>query len=237
MTRKSKLVFWLITVLDTGAAFAQVLTPDFQAAAGSQANKSPVAYVYVNVGAGSQPEIIGFAADSSGGLTGISGSPFPGFADVGYWAGKKGYLFGLDGTTDGTYINSYFVSSLGVPSTVAKIKAGGDYAGEYGLFLDRTAEDLYYFEQDFGSNNYYQSFRINRSTGKLTNLGTYNVGYNSGPGGAMSFAGDNLFAYQAFNPCTGASQWGILGARRNSKGKLTGASRAGGDPPIPKDGD
>ena len=46
MTRK--MVFWLITVLCTGAAFAQVLIPDFQAASGPQANKSPVAYVYVN---------------------------------------------------------------------------------------------------------------------------------------------------------------------------------------------
>jgi hypothetical protein len=237
MMRKSKMVFWLITVFCTGAAFSQVPIPEIRTGTRAQANTSPVAYVYVNLTAGNQPQIWGFAADSKGGLSGISGSPFSGIAGVGYWAGKSGYLFGLDGTTDGTYINSYFVSSLGVPSAVAKIKAGGDYAGEYGLFLDRTAEDLYYFEEDFGSNNYYQSFRIARSTGKLTNLGTYNVGYNSGPGGAMSFAGNNLFAYQAFNPCNGDCQWGILGARRNSKGKLTKASRAGGDPPIPKDGD
>ncbi|HWY59257.1 MAG TPA: hypothetical protein VNZ03_32640 [Terriglobales bacterium] len=237
MTRKSKMVFWLITVLCTGAAFSQVPIPGNRTGTRAQANKSPVAYVYVNVTAGNQPQIWGFAADSSGGLTGIPGSPFPGFADVGYWAGKNGYLFGTEGTTDATYIYSYSVSSIGVPSKVAKIKAAGEYAGISGLFLDRTAEDLYDYEEDFGSNNYYQSFRIDRSTGRLTHLGAYNVGYDSGPGGKMTFAGDNLYAYTAFNFCYGDCQWGILGARRNSKGKLTGASRAGGDPPIPKDGD
>jgi hypothetical protein len=237
MTRKSKMVFWLITVLCTGAAFAQVPIPEIRAATGLQANKSPVAYVYVNAMEGNNAEIYGFAADSKGGLSGIPGSPFSGIADIGYWAGKNGYLFGTEGTTDATYIYSYSVSSIGVPSKVAKIKAAGKYVGVSGLFLDRTAEDLYDYEQDFGSNNYYQSFRIDRSTGRLTHLGAYNVGYDSVPGGKMTFAGDNLYAYTAFNFCYGDCQWGILGARRNSKGKLTGASRAGGDPPIPKDGD
>ena len=237
MTRKSKMVCWLITVLCTGAAFSQVPIPGNRTGTRTQANKSPVAYVYVNLTAGNQPQIWGFAADSSGGLTGISGSPFPGFADVGYWAGKNGYLFGTESTTDATYIYSYSVSSIGVPTKVAKIKAAGQYFGIFGLFLDRTAEDLYDFQVNFGSNNYYQSLRIDRSTGRLTNLGAYNVGYDSEPGGKMTFAGDNIYAYTAFNFCYGDCQWGILGARRNSKGKLTGASRAGGGPPIPKDGD
>ena len=51
MTRKSK-IFWLLTVLCTGAAFAQVPISGIQAATGPQANKSPVAYVYVNVAEG-----------------------------------------------------------------------------------------------------------------------------------------------------------------------------------------
>ena len=126
MTRKSKMVFWLITVLCTGAAFSQVPIPGIRTSTGRQAKKSPVAYVYVNVTAGNQPQIWGFAADSSGGLTGISGSPFPGFADVGYWAGKNGYLFGTDGTTDATYIYSYSVSSIGVPRKVAKAVSATD---------------------------------------------------------------------------------------------------------------
>jgi hypothetical protein len=237
MTRKSKMVFWLITVLCTGAAFAQVPIPGNRTGTRAQAKKSPVAYVYVNLTAFNQPQIWGFAADSSGGLTGISGSPFTGFADVGYWAGKSGYLFGTEGTTDATYIYSYSVSSIGVPSKVAKIKVAGQNVGVCCLFLDRTAEDLYDYEYEFGSNHYYQSFRIDRSTGRLSRLGSYNVGFDSVPGGKMTFAGDNLYAYTAFNFCYGDCQWGILGARRNSKGKLTGASRAGGGPPIPKDGD
>ena len=236
MTRKSK-IFWLLTVLCTGAAFAQVPISGIQAATGPQANKSPVAYVYVNVAEGNKAEIYGFAANSKGGLTGIPGSPFTGFANVGYWAGKNGYLFGTNSTSNATYIDSYSVSSTGVPMKVAQIKAAGEYAGLFGLFLDRTAEDLYDYEEDFGSNSYYQSFSIDRSTGKLTHLGAYNVGYDSQPGGAMSFAGNNLFAYQAYNFCYFSCSWGVLGARRNSKGKLTAAKQAGGNPPTPKDGD
>jgi hypothetical protein len=237
MTRNGKMVFWLITVLCTGAAFAQVPVPGIRAATGLQANKSPVAYVYVNVTAGNQPQIWGFAADSSGGLTGISGSPFPGFANIGYWAGKNGYLFGTESTTDATYIYSYSVSSIGVPTKVAKIKAAGQYFGIFGLFLDRTAEDLYDFQVNFGSNNYYQSLRIDQSTGRLTYLGGLNVGFDSGPGGKMTFAGDNLYAYTPYNFCYYSCSWGILGARRNSKGKLIAANGAGGGPPTPKDGD
>lgn len=236
MTRK--MVLWLITVLCTGAALAQMPISGIQAATGRQAKKSPVAYVYVNVTAGNQPQIWGFAADSSGGLTGIPGSPFTGFANIGYWAGKNGYLFGTEGTTDATYIYSYSVSSIGVPVKVAKIKAAGKYVGISGLFFDRTAQDLYDYEVDYGGNNYYRSFRIDRSTGRLTYLGGLNVGYGSGPGGKMSFAGDNLYAYQALNSCLYWScNWGVLGARRSSKGKLTGSS-AGSNPPTPnKDGD
>jgi len=229
--------FWLITVLCTGAAFAQVLIPGIQAATGPQANQSPVAYVYVNGSHDNKVKIYGFSANSKGGLSRIPGSPFTGFADVGYWAANNGYLFGTDATTDATYIYSYSVSSIGVPRKVAKIKAAGEYAGVSGLFLDRTAHDLYDYDEDFGSNNYYQSFRIDSSTGRLAYLGAYNVGYDSGPGGAMSFAGDNLYAYQAYNFCYFSCSWGILGAHRNSKGKLTAAKHAGGNAPTPKDGD
>ena len=72
MTRKSKMVFWLITVLCTGAAFAQVPIPEIRTGTRAQANKSPVAYVYVNVMAGNQPQIWGFAADSTGSSSGAS---------------------------------------------------------------------------------------------------------------------------------------------------------------------
>jgi hypothetical protein len=236
MTRKNKIVFWLITVLCTGAGFSQVPIPGNRTGTRAQAKKSPVAYVYVNAMDGGKAEIYGFAADSKGGLSGIPGSPFPGFADVGYWAGKNGYLFATDGTTDATYIFSYLVSSIGVPRKVAKIKVAGQNVGVCCLFLDRTAEDLYDYEVDYGGNNYYRSFRIDRSTGRLTYLGGLNVGYGSGPGGKMSFAGDNLYAYTAYNFCYYGCSWGILGARRNSKGKLAGSS-AGGGPPTAKDGD
>jgi hypothetical protein len=238
MTRKSKMVFGLITLLCTGAAFAQVPIPGIWAASGPQANKSPVAYVYVNGSHDNQVKIYGFAADSKGGLSRIPGSPFPGAVNIGFWAGKNGYLFGTESTTDATYIYSYSVSSIGAPKKVARIKAAGEYVGVSGLFLDRTAEDLYDYEEDFGSNSYYQSFRIDRPTGRLTYLGAYNVGYDSVPGGKMTFAGDNLYAYTAYNFCYISCSWGILGSRRNSKGKLTGLNTNDKIlPPTPKDGD
>jgi hypothetical protein len=238
MTRKSRMVFWLITVLCTGAAFAQMPISGIRAISGPQASKSPVAYVYVNGSHDNKVKICGFAADSNGGLSRIPGSPFPGTVNIGYWAGKNGYLFGTESTTDATYIYSYSVSSIGVPSKVAKIKAAGQYEGVSGLFLDRTAEDLYDYEEDFGSNNYYQSFGIDGSTGRLTYLGAYNVGYDSVPGGKMTFAGDNLYAYTAYNSCyEGYCYWGILGARRNSRGKLVGLNTSKILPPTPKDGD
>src|SRR5579863_4724218 len=141
MTRKGKMVFWLITVLCTGAAFAQVSIPEIRVATGPQANKSPVAYVYVNVMEGGNAEIYGFTADSSGGLTGIPGSPFTGFANIGYWAGKNGYLFATDGTTDATYIDSYSVSSIGVPrrSPRSRLQARtSGYAACSSIALQRT---------------------------------------------------------------------------------------------------
>jgi hypothetical protein len=238
MRRKSKMVFCLITVLCTGTAFAQVPVSGTQAATGPQASNSPVAYVYVNGSQDNKVKIYGFAADPNGALSHIPGSPFAGIADIGYWTGKNGYLFGTDATTDATYIYSYSVSSIGVPTKVAKIKAAGEYVGVFNLFLDRTAEDLYDYKEDYGSNNYYQSFRIASSTGRLTHIGTYNVGYDSEPGGKMAFAGDNLYAYTAYNFCYISCSWGILGARRNSKGKLTELNANEKIlPPTPKDGD
>jgi hypothetical protein len=238
MTRKSRIVSWLITVLCTGGAFAQVPLSGTQASTGPRPNNSPVAYVYVNGSQDGKAKIYGFAADSKGSLSRIPGSPFSGTANIGYWAGKNGYLFGTGGTTDATYIYSYSVSSLGVPKEVAKIKAAGEYVGVYDLFLDRTAEDLYDYKEDFGSNNYYQSFRVDRSAGRLTHIGVYNVGYDSAPGGKMAFAGDNLYAYTAYNFCYISCSWGILGARRNSKGKLIELNvNEKILPPTPKDGD
>jgi hypothetical protein len=141
MTRKSKMIFWLITVLCTGAAFAQVPISGTQATRGPRANNSPVAYVYVSRSHDDKVKIYGFAADSNGGLSRIPGSPFSRSADVGYWAGKNGYLLGTESTTDATYIYSYSVSSIGVPRKVAKIKAAGEYVGISGLFFDRTASE------------------------------------------------------------------------------------------------
>ena len=230
MTDNISKVVWLIVA--SCAAFATTAQPHTS----GQAGKS-VAYVYVNVTEGNTAEIYGFAADSNGGLSGIQGSPFPGFADVGYWTGKNGYLFATDGTPDATYIFSYLVSSIGVPRKVAKIKVAGQNVGVCCLFLDRTSEDLYDYEVDYGGNNYYRSFRIDNSTGRLTYLGGLNVGFDSGPGGKMTFAGDNLYAFSAYNFCYYSCYWGVLGAHRNSKGKLTGDSKAGGNPPTAKDGD
>ena len=64
MTRKSRMVFWLITLLCTGAAFSQVPIPGNRTGTRAQANKSPVAYVYVTAMEGNNAEIYGFAADS-----------------------------------------------------------------------------------------------------------------------------------------------------------------------------
>jgi hypothetical protein len=217
MTRYIKVAVCLIATLCTEAAFAQVTSTQIDASIQARSSGSPVAFVYVSSNpSGSKYEINAFAAASNGKLTPVKGSPFP--ADVRQMAVNRKYLFG----TNGIYIYSFSIASNGALKKIASINAqkfnGGNCGGPGPLFLDHTGATLY--DVDFDGNNCantgYQSFSIDRSTGKLNFLAlsdaspAYNV--------VLSFIGNNKYAYGSscyhFTPS-------IFGFMRNSDETLS----------------
>ncbi|HWY59412.1 MAG TPA: hypothetical protein VNZ03_33415 [Terriglobales bacterium] len=227
MTRFIQLVVCIIATLCTEVAVAQLTSTNIDVN-----SSSPVALVYVSSSPnGNSYEINAFSAASNGKLTAVSGSPFA--ADVQSMAVNANYLFG----TNGVDIFSFAIASDGALEKVTSINAqkfnGYNCGGPTALFLDRTGTTLY--DEDFYgnicANNTYQSFGIDRSTGKLSYLGA------SDPSTMftvpLSFIGNNAYAYGSashqFYPY-------IFGFRRNADGKLKDLNI---NPPMPsaKSGD
>lgn len=186
--------------------------PTTFAAETGQTAATPVAYVYVG-----GDDITAYSAASNGKLTSIPGSPFTG--SVSYLAGNGKFLFGS--TASSTDIETYEVESNGALRYVASENAvspdgGCGEAGE--IFTDHSGETLYdmaYFGNQC-SNNTFEQFSVNQSTGKLSYLGI--EGNDNQINGRLSFTKNNLFAYSADCFRTMPS---IYGFRRNSNGKLT----------------
>jgi hypothetical protein len=179
MTRYLKL-FVCLTATLTGTALAQTTDqPE------SSKTSAPVAFVYVSSPSG----IDAFAASSTGRLTPVPGSPFPGA--VNSMSVNKKYLFGAG--VNGTNIYSFSIGSNGALKQVSEINAqkyisGGCLLGVGPLQIDYTGTTLY------GINCVLQSFRI-EDNGELQFLGSADFGAGGGST-SLIFLGTNKYAYQ-----------------------------------------
>ncbi len=205
-------------------AFSQTAEP--------QGSGSPVAYVYVsNSPSGGTSQISGYSADSTGKLTPIVGSPFPG--SVQWMAVNGAWLFGTDNYTN---IDSFSIGSNGALQQVSTINATQynpyDSGGPGSVFLDHTGNWLYDADiYAFGTeSNSYQTFSIDQSTGQL-NFIALNPNYGTIIGGPLSFTGGNQYAYSA--GCYEGSP-SIYGYSRNSDGSLATLSISPHIPTAPK---
>jgi hypothetical protein len=188
MTRYLKL-FVCLTASLTAAALAQ--TTDQPEATKTS---SPVAFVYVSSPTG----IDAFAASSTGRLTPVPGSPFPGA--VNSMSVNKKYLFGAG--DNGIDIFTFSIGSNGALRQVGEINAQkySDYCGEpqtdsfslAPLQIDYTGTTLY------DQTCVLQSFKI-EDNGELQFLGSADFGIPTGVsegGTPLIFLGTNKYAYQ-----------------------------------------
>jgi hypothetical protein len=214
-------------------ALAQTASSSNDASDSADPNISPVAYVYVSSGNKSteQYQINAYAANGSGKLTPVLGSPFP--SQIQYMALNGKWLFG----TNGVYIDSFSIASNGALALTSSINAtdlgpDGPVGGPANLFLDHTGATLYdgdYYGYIDGQNGY-QSFAIDQSNGSLNYLGITPQGLMIG--NVLSFIGNNNYAYSAscYNPEGPTFSPIIYGYSRNSSGPLNQLNIT---PPIP----
>src|SRR5581483_5071114 len=163
-------------------------------------------------------EINAFAAAPSGKLTPVTGSPFA--HDVTSMAVNGKYLFGS--TRDGIYVTSLAIEPDGALRWTSSNDIVRYNQGDCGisgpLFLDHSGASLYDLEFDGNgcANNAYQSFAVNKYSGRLQNSG-------SGASGQWfylpaTFIGNNVYAYTAV--CLSNTYWEIAGFKRSSSGRL-----------------
>jgi hypothetical protein len=143
-------------------------------------------------------------------------------------AGTGKFLFAT--TASSTDIETYAIESNGALHFVASenaVSADGGCGNATTIFTDHTGETLY--DMAYGgndcSNNTYEEFSINQSTGKLTYLGL--GGDNNQINGSLSFTANDLYAYSAYCYRDVTS---IFGFKRSSNGKLTELKM---NPPFP----
>lgn len=142
------------------------------------------------------------------------------------------YLFGVgsDGSLDAYSIGSSGALTLKAATPVST--AGNCYSlGK--LFFDHTGATLYALN-DRGaqcSNNTYESFAVDASTGEVTDLG--NSGANNWLAEPASFLANNAFAYTA--SCLNDMYWGIWSFQRGSNGLLASVNITAA-PPTPPSG-
>ena len=185
------------------------------------------AYVYVTslpTAASSTYEIRAYAADGSGQLAPLSGSPFN--QSVASVTASGGYL--VASTPSQPDINSYKIGSNGTLTLASQL----NYAQQMGFqssndttcssaggfIFDRSGQSMYAAvgNYDCSNNNAIASFAFNSSNGSLSYLGNVNIGYESSA--AISVLGNNNYAYSAlFDACM---YGGISSFARESNGLL-----------------
>jgi hypothetical protein len=175
------------------------------------------AFVYVlSITGQNNFAINAFSASSNGQLTPLPGPAFA--ANVGAIAADRSYLF----STDGINIYSFAIAKNGTLTQVSSINALQSIpgAGVAELSLDRTGASLYaHLIND--SDDDYESFSVNQSTGVLTYLGATGSGLGVSP---LSFAGNNVNGYSG-NCFHGDTS--ILSFKRNNDGTLTPGAFSG----------
>jgi hypothetical protein len=187
MLRKLGSLFCLLSAMSFGQAIAATTT-------------GPVAYVYVSSNyTGARDQIVGYAAAANGQLTKISGSPF--YADVFSMAVNGKYLFGSDNSSSDNFKNiySYLINANGSltykKATSIQVGSGNSCNQAGTLALDHTGADLYVFATGAYCNSEqgYQSFSVNSSTGGLNYLSMSNATeYTMFP---LTVIANNRFAY------------------------------------------
>jgi len=236
MTHPLKLaILMMAALLPSQALLPQIPTPRSGENTEASTPLAPVAYVYV---AGTKTagvnQIYAYAAASTGKLTSVSGSPFPGSVVSMAVTAKR--LFGAD--VNGKEIDSFSIESDGALKQIESINVqkynGYECGGPGPLFLDHTGATLYDldFDGNICANNTYQSFRVEKPTGELNYLGS--GGSDPWFDVPLSFTGNNIYAYGA--ACLGDLYWVIYGFERHSDGMLTEANISG-PTPTAKGGD
>ena len=163
-------------------------------------SSSTVAYVYVSsqTATSGPNQIVAYAADAKGQLAPVPGSPFS--QSVGSIGASGGYL--LAASLSQSDINSYKIGSNGAltlgPQLTLTQQTGGTTSGNGGKFVfERTGKSLYAEIDDCSGNKEIASLAFDSSNGSLSYLGNVNIGTKSSA--AISFLGNNKFAYSALN--------------------------------------
>jgi 6-phosphogluconolactonase (cycloisomerase 2 family) len=183
-----------------------------------------VAYIYVSSNySGSNNRVVGYAANATGELTQISGSPWS--DNLSYLASNGSFLFGSTNipNDNGKNIFSYRVESNGALKYIGatNIQAASSQNAcnqAEDLLLDHTGSDLYVFvaNADCNSEVAYQSFAVNKSTGLLNYLGV-TVPNAFQLGHPLTMLADNDYAYASG---IGAENAEICGYQKVSNGNL-----------------
>jgi len=215
----------LLAVCISSAVSTVLLMTGCQGVANSAAPRAAVASAFVYVlsnPSGNNFAINAFSANPNGQLTPVPGSPF--VANVSAIAANRNFLFGTDGTT----VFSFSIAANGALTQVSSMNALQSIpgAGVVSLSVDGTGTTLYaHLIND--SNDDYESFSVDRSTGVLTYLGATSTGLGASP---LSFTGSNLFGFST-SCFHGFTQ--ILSFKLNNDGTLTGAFSGLTDSPDP----
>lgn len=198
---------------------------------GSSAGAASTAYVYVSDKApgGSANQVEAWSAASNGALTPLGGSPFA--ANVTSMAAGSGHLFGVN--ANGVDVESYSIASDGALTheTTAHAAQTGNCNSLGNLFMDRSGASLYAlnYRGSGCSNNTYESFAVNSSTGALNDLG--NSTANNWLAKPASFMPDDTHAYAV--SCLSDMYWGMWGFSRSNTGLLTQLSIKAAPPTPP----
>ena len=218
-------IFCLTAMLGMSAALAQQA-----AATPATGSSSPVAFVYVDsyYSGMNESEIFGFAANSAGGLTALPQSPFSGSLTNMAVNGK--YLFG--GSNTESDIKTFSIAANGSVKYILTTSAGLSCEVPGLVSLDHTGSDLYAaIGNDCDGVNYaFETFSVQKSTGKLTYTGTTAEGVDSGP---LSLLGNNTYAYATYCNAGYDAYDTFAGYRRQSNGALTNAAITA---PLPSTG-